>query len=164
MKKIIISLLATLMIGAAIMGCSSKENKDDETKNISTADIVNKILEEVEIRATGPVEGELAKEQYHLNLDDIEEFSIQNGMMNTGLESVAVVKAKDGKVDSVKASLEKVKEDKKVAAFYPGEAEAVEAAEIKVIGNYVGLFVIPDYEEGQKNSEKAVSVFESSLK
>lgn len=164
MKKIIISLLATLMIGSAIMGCSSKESKDEATKNISTSDIVNKILEEVEIRATGPVEGDLAKEQYHLNLDDIEEFSIQNGMINTGLESVAVVKAKDGKVDSVKASLEKVKEDKKAAAFYPGEPEAVEAAEIKVVGNYVGLFIIPDYEEGQKNSEKAVAVFESSLK
>lgn len=164
MKKIIISLLTTLMIGTAITGCSTKGLEGNSTKNISTSDIVSKIKEEVEMRITGPIEGELAKEQYHLNLDDIEEFSIENGMMNTGLESIAVVKAVDGKVDSVKESLEKVIEDKKAAAFYPGELEAVEAAELKIIGNYVGLFIIPDSEEGQKNSEKAASIFETSLK
>lgn len=164
MKKIVLSLLATLMIGSTVMGCSSKDATGGDTKNVKTADIVTKITTEIETRVMGPVEGDLAKEQYHLNLDDIEEFSIQNGMINTGLESIAVVKAKDGKVDSVKKSLEQVIEDKKVAAFYPGEPEAVEAAELKVIGNYVGLFIIPDYEAEEKNAEKAASIFESELK
>ncbi|MEG2290962.1 MAG: DUF4358 domain-containing protein [Clostridium sp.] len=164
MKKIILSLVATLMIAATVMGCSSKESTSGDAKDVKTVDIVNKITTEIEVSKLGPVEGELAKEQYHLNLDDIEEFSIENGMINTGLESIAVVKAKDGKVDSVKASLEKVIEDKKAAAFYPGEAEAVESSELKIVGNYVGLFIIPDYEEGQKNSEKAASIFESELK
>lgn len=163
MKKIILSLLATLMIGATVMGCSSGGDAEN-TANVPTTDIVNKILEEVEVRMVGPVEGELAKEQYHLNLDDVEEFSIQNGMINTGIESIAVVKAKSGKVDSVKKSLEKLKEDKKAAAFYPGEPEAVDAAEIKVIGNYVGLFIIPNYEDGENNAEKAMSAFEDALK
>ena len=85
-------------------------------------------------------------------------------MINTGLEVVAVVKAKEGKVDAVKDSLEKVIEDKKASAFYPGEPEAVEAAQLKVNGNYVGLFIIPDYEEGQNNAEKAAKVFEEALK
>lgn len=159
MKKIIFSLLGSLMIGIVLIGCSSTTSK-----NVPTSDIVNKIKENIEMRATAPIEGELAKEKYHLNLDDVEEFTIENGIMNTGLESIAVVKAKDGKVDSVKASFEQVKEDKKTQAWYPGEAEAVDAAEIKVIGNYVGLFLIPDNEEGQKNVEKAVSIFESELK
>lgn len=164
MKKIISTLISTLMVGAILIGCSSKGADSVEGKNVPTADIVNKIMEEIELRAMGSVEGDLAKEQYHLNLDDIEEFSIQNGMINTGLESIAVIKAKEGKVDSVKDSLEKVKEDKKAAAFYPGEEEAIKASEIKVIGNYVGLFIIPDYEDGQRNAEKAVSIFESTLK
>lgn len=162
MKKIMVSLLATLMIGATFMGCSSKESAD--AKDVPTADIVNRIIEEIEMRPLGPVEGELAKEQFHLNLDDIEEYTVQNAMISPGIDAIAVVKAKAGKVDSVKESLEKFKADKKTAAFYPGEAEAVEGAELKVIGNYVGLFIIQEYEEGQKNAEKAASIFESELK
>lgn len=159
MKKRVISLLSIMMIGAVISGCGAKSEKaqdvatgifvEESKKNASTKEITDKILESVEIRATGPIEGELAEQQYYLNLDDVEEFSIQNGMINTGLESIAIIKAKEGKVDSVKASLEKVKEDKKKAAFYPGEAESAEAAEIKVEGNYVGFFIVPDYEDGE---------------
>lgn len=163
MKKIVLSLLAAMIIGASVIGCSQKDAGGD-SKNISTSDIVTNITGKVETRPMGPIEGELAKEKYHLVLDDVEEYSIQNGMINTGLEAIAVVKAKEGKVDSVKASLEKVIEDKKRDAFYPGEPEAVEASEVKVIGNYVGLFIIPDYEEGENNAQKAMEEFESSLK
>lgn len=53
---------------------------------------------------------------------------------------------------------------KKKAAFYPGEPEAVEAAELKVVGDYVGFFIIPDYEEGELNSKKAMEIFEEALK
>ncbi|MEG2290482.1 MAG: DUF4358 domain-containing protein [Clostridium sp.] len=165
MKKIASIILSGIMI-LGLVGCSSagSSDKGEKDKNIPTASIVTSIKEGIEMRPTGPVEGELAKTQYHLNLDDVEEYSIENGMMNSGLEAIAVVKAKAGKVDSVKASLEKVKEDKKAAAFYPGEPEAVEAAKIEVIGNYVALIIIPDYEEGQKNTEKAVEILKEALK
>lgn len=166
MKKKIATLLAVFMIGAAITGCSSSKGGDEtSTKDVSTVEIVNEIKEAIEMRPTGPVEGDLAKEQYHLNLDDVEEYTIENGMMNTGLESLTVVKAKDGKADSVKASLEKVLEDKKAQAFYPGEPEAVDAAKLEVIGNYVGLFIIPDYDgTGEDVSGKALEIFEKAVK
>ena len=155
MKKKLSILLATLMVGATFIGCGARE----EAKNVPTSEIVKSIKEKVEMRALGTVEGELLKEKFHL-----EEQTVENGMINTGLEVVAVVKAKEGKVDAVKDSLEKVIEDKKASAFYPGEPEAVEAAQLKVNGNYVGLFIIPDYEEGQNNAEKAAKVFEEALK
>ncbi|MEG1254294.1 DUF4358 domain-containing protein [Clostridium sp.] len=163
MKKIVSILLSGIMI-LGLVGCSSSGSKDEDVKNVLTADIVGNIKEGLEMRATGPVEGELAETQYYLNLNNIEEYSIENGMINTGLEAIAVIKAKDGKVDSVKESLKKVIEDKKVAAFYPGELEAVESAKIEVVGNYVALLLIPDYEEGQKNTEKAVEIFKEALK
>lgn len=160
MKKKLSILLATLMVGATFVGCGAKE----EAKNVPTSEIVESIKEKVEMRALGTVEGELLTEKFHLNLDDVEEQTVENGVINTGLEVVAVIKAKEGKVDAVKASLDKVIEDKKASAFYPGEPEAVEAAQLKVNGNYVGLFIIPDYEEGQNNAEKAAKVFEEALK
>lgn len=164
MKKKLSILLATLMVGATFVGCGAKEEANTASGDITTSQIVKNITDKVETAAMGPIEGELLTEQFHLNMDDVEEQTIENGMMNTGLEVIAVVKAKEGKVDSVKASLEKVIEDKKASAFYPGEPEAVEAAQLKVNGNYVGLFLIPEYEEGEKNVERAVEIFEESLK
>lgn len=161
MKKKIAGILAIMMVGATLVGCSSKK---EEVKNVPTADITTKIMEGVEMRKVGPVEGDLLKDVFFLNADDYEEATVLQGMMNSGLETVAVVKAKDGKVDAVKASFEKVKEAKKAQAFYPGEPEAVDAAQLKVVGNYVGFFIVPDHEEGQNNSEKAAGLFEEALK
>lgn len=165
MKKIISILLTGIMI-LGLVGCSSQDGDSNHNtnKNVPTSEIVNSIKEGIEIRMTGPVDEELVKNQFHLNLDDVEEYTIEKGMVNTGLETLAVVKAKEGKVDSVKASLEKVIEDKKAEAFYPGEAEAIEGAKIQVVGNYVGLLIIPDYEEGLNSSQKAIDIFNEALK
>ncbi|MFR1710219.1 MAG: DUF4358 domain-containing protein [Clostridium sp.] len=165
MKKIISILLTGIMI-LGLVGCSSQDGDSNQNtnKNVPTSEIVNSIKEGIEIRMTGPVDEELVKNQFHLNLDDVEEYTIEKGMVNTGLETLAVVKAKEGKVDSVKASLEKVIEDKKAEAFYPGEAEAIEGAKIQVVGNYVGLLIIPDYEEGLNSSQKAIDIFNEALK
>lgn len=165
MKKIISILLTGIMI-LGLVGCSSQDGDSNQNtnKNVPTSEIVNSIKEGIEIRMTGPVDEELVKNQFHLNLDDVEEYTIEKGMVNTGLETLAVVKAKEGKVDSVKASLEKVIEDKKAEAFYPGEAEAIEGAKIQVVGNYVALLIIPDYEEGLNSSQKAIDIFNEALK
>lgn len=163
MGRLVIATLTAVLIGSTFVGCgSSKPNSVVEVSNVAT-DITNNILDRVELRETAPVDDALAKDVFHLNLDDVEEYSIEQGMINTGLETIAVVKAKDGKVDSVKSSLEKVIEDKKSVAFYPGEPEAVEDARLEVIGNYVGLIIIPEYYENQKNNDKALEIFKESL-
>ena len=53
-----------------------------------------------------------------------------------------VVKAKEGKVDAVKASVEQVLQDKIGSAFYPEEQEVAENAQVKVDGNLVSLFIL----------------------
>ena len=53
-----------------------------------------------------------------------------------------VVKAKDGKVDAVKASVEQVLQDKIGSAFYPEEQEVAENAKVEVNGNLVSLFIV----------------------
>lgn len=91
------------------------------------------------------------------------DITVENGTINTGLELIAVAKVKDGKIENVKESLEKIIDDKRVSAFYPGEAEAVENAKIVTKNNYIALFVIPD-EEGLGLVDTAVKAFENSIK
>lgn len=163
MKKRITALFAAMIFAIAMVGCSSNTKKEEQ-KNVATADIVSKIKEEIEIRVMGAADETMVKDMFHVNMDDVEEITIERGMINTGLETIAVAKAKSGKAEEVKKAFEKVKEEKKQSAFYPGESEAVEASEIKTIGDYVGFFIIPDYKEGQNNSKKAVEIFEEALK
>lgn len=166
MKKILSAILAGVMV-LGLVGCGSKGGDSSEVKNVPTADLVNAVLEneELQMRMLGPVEGELAETTFNLNLDEVEEYTIQKGMINTGLETLAVVKAKEGKVDAVKASLEKYLENLKAVALYPGEPEAVEGAALETVGNYVILTIVPDYDgTGADLSQKAAEIIKEALK
>ena len=166
MKKIIGEMLVVVIAFGMFSGCSWSTNiNNDQPRHASIPSIIEKIKNELELRTMEVVEGDLVSEKYHLNMDDIEEQRIESGVINTGLETIAIGKAKDQKIDSVKEAFEKVIEDKRASAFYPGESEAVDEAEIRVVGNYVGLFIIPDYEEGsENNAQKAVDIFEKALR
>ena len=69
-----------------------------------------------------------------------------------------VVKAKEGKVDAVKASVEQVLQDKIGKAFYPEEQEITESAEVKVDGSLVSLFILNSEvaSEAQSTYEKLI--------
>lgn len=167
MKKILSAILVGIMV-LGLVGCGNKGgDASDSAKNVPTVDLVNAVMgnEEIQMRKTAPIEGELVETTFHLNPDDVEEYSIQKGVMNTGLETIAVAKAKEGKVDAVKASFEQYLEDLKGGFFYPGEEEAVEGAKIEVIGNYVILTLVPDYDAtGEDYSQKAVEIIKEALK
>lgn len=164
MKKRLTALLATLMLGSVMVGCGNSDAGSGSAKDVQPSEIVQEVKENIEMRMTAPLEGEALKEIFFLNPDDIQEAAVEKGMINTGLETVAVVKAKEGKAEEVKKAFEKYLEGFNNAQLYPGEPEAVEAAQLKVIGDYVGLFLIPDAEEGQNNSQKALEIFENALK
>lgn len=166
MKKAIGKMLAVVITFGMFIGCSVLDKiNNDQPRHVSIPNVIEKIKSEIELRPMEVVEGDLISEKYHLNMDDIEDQTIESGVINTGLETIAIVKAKDQKIDAVKEAFEKVIEDKRASAFYPGESEAVDEAEIRVVGNYVGLFIIPNYEEGKENNtEKAVEIFEKALR
>lgn len=161
MRKGVAKLLAVIMTVGLLGGCGKSSN----VKNVSTASIVESIHNEIEMRQTEAVDEVITSEMYYLGDDIVEESTIERGVINTGIELIAVVKAKEGKVEDAKMALEKVKDDKKEVAFYPGESEAVDNAEVKVVDNYVGLFIIPDYNNsGENYSEKAAEIFEKALR
>ncbi len=167
MKRKVGLIVLLLMTGIVLLvGCFGGENlSKNDNKKINIVEVVQKIKTDIEMRATEKIDDELAKEKFHLNLDDINEYIIENGLINSGLETIAIVNAKDkNKANDVSDSFKKVIEDKKLQQLYPGEAESLENAKVVKECNYVALFIIPDYEGGEGNSEKAVEIFESYFK
>lgn len=161
--KILIIVMTLGILGGAA-GCGKTANE----KNVSTASIVQSIHDQIEMRRTAAVDTDQVYDMYNLSDDMVEEATIEQGVINTGIETIAVVKAKKDKVQDVESALQKVLEDKKSSAFYPGESEAVENADIVTVGNYVGLFIIPDNDTeledaAENNSDKAAEIFKKAL-
>ncbi len=123
MKKILVSVLIAVMVGATLTGC-------------------NKLNEKEYVRGALEADDVMAAEIYHLNLDDVEDYGILETQISPGPGFIMVVKAKEGKVDAVKASVEQVLQDKIGSAFYPEEQEVAENAQVKVDGNLVSLFIL----------------------
>lgn len=150
MKKILVSTLIAVMIGATLTGCGNKnsgnsssvEQSTQQTNSVSAKEIVEKLNEKEYVRAAAEIDDTMASEIYHLNLDDIEDYGILETQISPGPGFIMVVKAKEGKVDEVKASVEQVLQDKIGSAFYPEEQEVSESAEVKVDGNLISLFIV----------------------
>ena len=150
MKKILVSTLIAIMVGATLTGCGNKnsgnsssvEQSTQQTNSVSAKEIVEKLNEKQYVRAAAEIDDTMASEIYHLNLDDVEDYGILETQISPGPGFIMVVKAKDGKVDAVKASVEQVLQDKVGNAFYPAEKEIAESAEVKVDGNLVSLFIV----------------------
>lgn len=165
MKKFLISVLAAAMIGATLTACGAKDNNGTKVEqsninlSMSASDMTNKLVDSGMVIMPMPVDDQMAKELYHLNLEDVEEYGISETGRSPGNALIIIVKAKEGKVESVKESLDKVLEDKIGKAFYPEEKEIAESSEVKVKCNYVSLFILP-----QDQLEEANKIYEGGFK
>ena len=88
------------------------------------------------------VEDEMAQEVYNLNLDDVVDYGILVPGITAQQDEIIVVKAKEGKVDAVKASLEEHLKDLLSQRLYPTYMEAAEEAKVEVNGDLVSLFIL----------------------
>lgn len=162
MKKILVSLLVAAMVGATLTGCGSKAEGGngtsvEQTSSVSAKDVVDNLKQYIPM----PVEvsEEEAKDIYHLNLDDVESYGIALTGRSPGVGFAMVVKAKEGKVDAVKASVDKVLEDRIGAAFYPDEKEIAEKAKVEVNGNFVSLLIF-----NEDVAEEATQAYKDAIK
>lgn len=147
MKKILVSTLIAIMVGATLTGCGNNNtgnsaSTEQQVSSVSAKEVVENLNEKGYVRAAAEIDDTMASEIYHLNLDDVEDYGILETQISPGPGFIMVVKAKDGKVDDVKASVEQVLQDKVGNAFYPEEKEVAESAEVKVDGNLVSLFIL----------------------
>ena len=164
MKKILVSTLIAIMVGATLTGCGNSNagnstSAEQQVYSVSAKEVVEKLNEKGYVRAAAEINDSMASGLYHLNLDDVEDYGILETQISPGPGFIMVVKAKEGKVDSVKASVEEVLQDKVGSAFYPEEKEVAENAEVKVDGNLVSLFIL-----NSEVASEAKSTYEELIK
>lgn len=161
MKKILVSTLMAIMIGVSLSGCgnSSKDNNNSTTQgqqtSISAKDIVEKLSQQELFMMPTMIDDEMAKEIYNLNLDDIVNYGILVPGVTAQQDEIIVVKAKEGKIEAVKASLEEHLKDLLNKRLYPTYMEVAEKAKVEVNGDLVSLFILDD--EIKESVEKEYS-------
>ena len=138
LKSLSISLLCFTFVSCGANG--GKELKD----GLTAKDVVAKIEEKAPMQMPMELNDELAVDLAKLNLDDVEDYAITKAMIINSADIAAVVKAKEGKIESVKASLQEMLDIEKNNAYLPDQKEKVENAILTEKGNYVILLVNKD--------------------
>lgn len=167
-KKTLSALLCGAMIVTAV-GCGANDAQDNNSSaiesndsnketSISVKDIVASIVEKEYISMPIDIDDTVVKDRYGLNLDNIEEYAIAETGRMPGVGFVAMAKAKEGKLESVKDNFEKIRLEMISRAFYPDEIEMAESLSVEAIGDvvFMGMFY-EDY------SEDAFNIIRESL-
>ena len=194
MKKVSLASLI-LACGLIATGCGGDDNKEttndttgnnveqSQTENAENYDIsVTAILDKVKA-AFGedylpnmPIEEEMVKETFKLDLGLVEEYVAEMPMIGFHPDKVLIVKAKEGKIDEVVAQLEAAKTEMiENGINYPANLEKIQSTKVVSKGNYAAFFMVgssnnmsEDPEERLKFAEdevqKAVTAFNSMFK
>lgn len=153
MKRLIKSL-SILLLCTSFVACTGSNTNGAELKDGLTAkDVVTKVEENAPMQMPMELDEEMATDLAYLNLEDVEDFAITKAMIMNSADITAVVKAKDGKVQSIKESLQKMLDTEINNAYLPDQKEKLENAILTEKGNYVILLVNEDV----KAAEEAVN-------
>ncbi len=154
MKKLLKTLGLSLLC-IALIGCTSNNTKGTELKDGLTAiDVVKNVEDKAPMQMPMELDEEMAKDLANLNLDDVEDYGIIKAMIINSADIAAVVKAKEGKLESVKASLQQMLDTERNNAYLPDQKEKIENSIFMEKGNYVILLVNYDVQAAKKAVEE----------
>ena len=148
MKKIITLVLALMMCLLAACGGNTNETNASETtadeagykNDVAVSDIRDAVAAVYgeNYLATMALDAEMLEMSYGITADMYEEFVAEVPMMSAHVDTLIVVKAKEGQIENVKAALEAYRKDQVENGFhYPMNVPKVEASEVVVYGDYV---------------------------
>lgn len=163
MKKVI-SFLTALALLLSLSGCSSNnDNKetDNGTASASEAEVVKPqktaaeladiVLNSVEFPQTINVTDTEQIEAIGIDLSLTEDIAVIQQMLSVDVVEIVIVKAKDGSVSDIVASLQKRKESLiHDFAFYPGQVESAEATVVGSKGDIAYLICHKDADTAEK--------------
>lgn len=138
MKKALLVMISMILFAVTLVGCGST----NQVASFSVKQLVNEMVNKGYVTLPKEVNETSAQEIYHIDLNNVEEYAIADTGRSPGIGLIVITKAKEGKVDAVKASMEQLLQDKVGNAFYPDEQVAAERAQLRVDGPYVSLFIL----------------------
>ena len=155
MKKLIAFVLAMLMLASFTACGTSAGSSEPAAVDIGLAEgkTVTEFLDAFQAHFEGlaldPIDDALLQDIYMVNPENVESYEGRMSMMNVQAFDVLVVKAKEGKVEEVKASLEERKQNRIAEfEFYPVNNNDVHTQNALVLtsGDYAILVICNDYE------------------
>lgn len=156
MKKLQIFFMAIIVGGLLLTGCS-KDSSNLVEPELSTNEMVDKMLEKVEQPMLMELPADQVKALYHLDPEKLEEYSIRIPMMNVKTNEVAILKVKNADdVPEVEEAVKQRAEDvkKQFETYLPDQYENAKNYQLVTKGNYV-LFVISE------DADELVKVYDS---
>lgn len=144
------TILIIGLLSAAVIGCGKK----DSDKNVADSgkeeagyknDVSTDSLKDAVAEALGEnywpnmsIEADMLESMTELNSDSYDEFTAEMPMISTNVDTLIIVKAKDGAGETVKEALSKYQENLKNDTLqYPMNLPKIQASKIETYGNYV---------------------------
>lgn len=147
MKKQPLILMLAILLTLALSACSTNSSKEEPIEsNVPVKEMVDKMLTDIEQPSLMELDEEGVKQQYHIDLGLLEEYSVRIPMMNVKSNELSILKVKDAKdVPAVEEAIKKRAADvqKSFEQYLPDQYENAKNYKIVTKGNYV-LFVISD--------------------
>ena len=116
------------------------ENNEGSSANVSMDDIKAAVVAALgeDYWPNMPIDEGFLSERYGVTEDMYDDFFGDIPMISTNVDSLIVIKAKEGQVDAVESALNNYRDNQVNDAFqYPQNMGKVQASRIEVIGNYV---------------------------
>lgn len=157
MKKLQLFLMATILGGLLLAGCSKGTSEPELVEPKVTA---NEMIEEMLAEVEQPMLMELPADQvlaiYNIDPEKLEDYAIRIPMMNIKTNEIAILKVKDTAdipevEEAVKQRAENVK--KTFETYLPDQYENAKNYQLITKGNYV-LFVISE------DADKLIKVYD----
>ena len=182
MKRVFAFVLAALMT-AALAGCGNSASSSQAGSSLpsheesAASSVVESSQEESATAGTGmkdgktmddfmtamkdlysdlsltPIDDAMLKDLYMVDPENVDSYVGEMSMINVQAFDILVVKAKEGKVEDVKAALEERKQNRiSEFEFYPvnNNDENTKNALVLTSGDYAILVICDNYEEAQK--------------
>lgn len=189
-KRMFAFLLAAVMCASILTGCSNSGKENNKTENETNAPVETPAegeekpaedeensaeeqpsVEEI-VAAVKEVYGEnyipsmemseeMLSDVIGITMDDVEEFFAEGPMISAHIDSFIVLKAKEGKVDSLYEQLNQYREQQiNDALCYPSNALRIQGSQVLKIGDYAIFILLGELAPVDSGEEDAVKFAE----
>ncbi|MEG1894872.1 MAG: DUF4358 domain-containing protein [Oscillospiraceae bacterium] len=142
MKKIIALALALTLSLSVFTACGG----NDEKATYDVKEVLTKIDAAVPVTMPQDMTEETLTIMMGLDMADVKSYAGKITKVNMSADQIIVIEAQDGKIDVIKAAMEKMRDSvaKSFELYLPAQFEKATAGRVVIKGNYAVLAIVGD--------------------